>query len=504
MKYELPDGWITATVNEIAEINPRHSGNIEDETLVTFVPMAGLNEESPEFSFKEERSLGDVRKGFTHFAEGDVLFAKITPCMENGKGAVAHELINGLGCGTTEVHVLRPLNNISPYYIYRFLSQRSVRRDAKENFTGTAGQLRVPKAFVEELELPVPPLAEQQRIVAKLEPLLVKIDSSRARLARISVFFKRFRQSVLAAACAGRLTADWREEQASIENTESIVERVRQRRQSSAESALKKHYVQDIFSKQEEGDDSALPEGWAFTFLNKLCSSFDYGTSSKSQPQGAVPVLRMGNLQKGQIDWSDLAYTSDRAEIKKYSLVGKTVLFNRTNSPELVGKTSIYRNERPAIFAGYLIRINHLPELNPEYLNYCLNSNAAREFCRQVKTDGVSQSNINAQKVGMFEIPFCSLTEQQEIVRRVEALFALADRIDERYRTAKKQVDNLTQSTLAKAFRGELVSTEAELAERDGRIYESAEQMLERIRLSTADRAASGGQKRVNRRNHAK
>jgi type I restriction enzyme S subunit len=165
----------------------------------------------------------------------------------------------------------------------------------------------------------------------------------------------------------------------------------------------------------------------------------------------------MGNIQSGKLDWMDLVYTSDDNEILKYSLQPNTVLFNRTNSPELVGKTAIYRGERPAIFAGYLIRINPFLELDPEYLNLCLNTNYSKEFCAHVKTDGVSQSNINAQKLGAFEVPFCLLAEQQEIVRRVEALFALADNIEQRYKKAQAFIDKLTPSLLAKAFRGELV-----------------------------------------------
>ncbi|MBW2741745.1 MAG: restriction endonuclease subunit S, partial [Deltaproteobacteria bacterium] len=106
---------------------------------------------------------------------------------------------------------------------------------------------------------------------------------------------------------------------------------------------------------------------------------------------------------------------------------------------------------------GYLIKINNFEELDSEYLNYCLNSAYAKVFFLRIKTDGVSQSNINAKKLGKFEVPFCSSEEQQEIVRRVEALFKIADQIEERYQKARSYVDKLTQSILAKAFRGELV-----------------------------------------------
>jgi type I restriction enzyme S subunit len=163
------------------------------------------------------------------------------------------------------------------------------------------------------------------------------------------------------------------------------------------------------------------------------------------------------DVQTGEIDWSNLVFTSNQEEIDKYSLQPNTILFNRTNSPELVGKTAIYRGERPAIFAGYLIRINTTPLLSAEYLNLCFNTHYGREFCRRVKTDDVSQSIINAQKLGLFEVPLPPVGEQEEIVGRMEALFATAEALEARYRTAKAHVDKLTQSSLARAFRGELV-----------------------------------------------
>jgi type I restriction enzyme S subunit len=212
MSNGRPQGWANPRLAEIAEINPRHPKGLDDSMPISFVRMAAVSESKPQFDSLEVRMLGEVRKGFTHFAEGDVVFAKITPCMENGKGAVATGLQNGIGCGTTELHVIRPLGGIDSHYVYRFLAQNSVRRSAKENFTGTAGQARVPTSFIKELELALAPLAEQRRIVAKLEKLLGQVDACQQRLVKLPALLKRFRQSVLAAACSGRLTADWREE----------------------------------------------------------------------------------------------------------------------------------------------------------------------------------------------------------------------------------------------------------------------------------------------------
>ncbi|MBI4626124.1 MAG: restriction endonuclease subunit S, partial [Verrucomicrobia bacterium] len=183
MSEELPPGWATTNLNELVQFNPKHSPALDDATPVSFVPMAAVSESSPRADTSQTRPLGAVRKGYTHFADGDVLFAKITPCMENGKGGVASHLCNGLGCGTTELVVMRPSSALDPLFLYRFLAQPQVRREAKENFTGTAGQARVPTSFLEALQLPLPPLPEQRRIEAKLETLLGKVDACQHRLA---------------------------------------------------------------------------------------------------------------------------------------------------------------------------------------------------------------------------------------------------------------------------------------------------------------------------------
>ena len=333
-----------------------------------------------------------------------------------------------------------------------------------------------------KIPFPLPPVAEQQKIVNKLDYFMSKSKQCQERLAQFPRTLKRFRQSVLAAACSGRLTADWREKHLNNEPIENSIEKIRLRRLEKARTSSQRASLEEIYEASEESDSSDLPDNWRYVSLKKLCESFDYGTSSKSSPVGKVPVLRMGNIQNGKLDWSDLVYTSDESDIAKYALQPGTVLFNRTNSPELVGKTTIYRGERPAIFAGYLIRINNCPELDSEYLNLCLNTNYAKAFCLEVKTDGVSQSNINAQKLGAFEVPFCSLAEQQLIVRRVSELFAFSDQLEARYGKAKRYFDKLTPSLLAKAFRGELVPQDPN--------DEPASALLERIHQQVAESPA--------------
>ncbi|EMY5161521.1 restriction endonuclease subunit S [Escherichia coli] len=306
----------------------------------------------------------------------------------------------------------------------------------------------ITKAGMEAWEIQLPPISEQKIIAEKLDTLLAQVESTKARLEQIPQILKRFRQAVLGAAVSGKLTEDWR-------------------------------------------DNSSL-SGWIEGKLGEFIKKPSYGTSSKSNKEGLIPVLRMGNLQGGKLDWTDLVYTSDTIEIEKYKLEYNDVLFNRTNSPELVGKTAIYKSEQPAIYAGYLIRVQCLPDLNPDYLNYHLNSILGRQYCYSVKSDGVSQSNINAQKLIAYPITVPPLPEQHEIVRRVEQLFAYADTIEKQVNNALARVNNLTQSILAKAFRGELTAQwraeNPELISGEN----SAAALLEKIK---AERAARGGKK---------
>ena len=168
------------------------------------------------------------------------------------------------------------------------------------------------------------------------------------------------------------------------------------------------------FKQTEVG---ALPDDWSVVSLGRLVRSVEYGSSAKSSSIGLVPVLRMGNLQGGKIDWSDLVYSNDHKEVSKYSLRAGDVLFNRTNTIDLVGKTSLYDGSIPAIFAGYLIRINVQAEfLDSRYLNLVLNTELARKHSAKVLSIAVGQANINGQKLKTYPIPLPpTLAEQKAI-----------------------------------------------------------------------------------------
>lgn len=321
------------------------------------------------------------------------------------------------------------IKHINKNLLVKVLSSYIVQKQIQEVITtGCQPKLAIKK--IEQLKIPLPPINEQQRIVERIESLFVKLDRAKELIENTLAQFEQNKMAILHKAFIGELTAKWRKEN-------NI----------------------DLSSWQEKT-------------IDELCTSLKYGTSKKSKPEGSVVVLRMGNLQNGEIDWSNLMYTDDKDDIEKYLLKKGDVLFNRTNSPELVGKTSIYRGEYPAIYAGYLIKLDYGKDIIGEYLNYMMNSTKAKHYCYTVKTDGVSQSNINAKKIGAFEIPVPTIEEQQEIVNILDRLLAKYNKIKNLEQQLEK-IELLKKAILAKAFRGELDTNNPD--------EESAENLLKEI-----------------------
>ena len=186
-------------LGEVCAINPRAKVpmHADQDTLVSFVPMAAVDERFGNIAVREDRPLFEVSKGYSAFENGDILFAKITPCMENGKIALARNLTNGIGRGSTEFFVLRPTDRVLDEYVYHLVRQPCFREAAKMSFTGTAGQQRVRKAFMENALVPVPPLCEQHRIsnilnrVARIEHLRIQTAACLRELMS-ALFIKMF------------------------------------------------------------------------------------------------------------------------------------------------------------------------------------------------------------------------------------------------------------------------------------------------------------------------
>ncbi len=295
-------------------------------------------------------------------------------------------------------HVIRPhRSEVSDDWLIYFLN-------ASDLMPFVSG-MTVPKlnqGRLREIPIPVPPLEEQQRIVAVLDEAFEGLTRARAHA------------------------------EANLQSARELFELRRAR----------------IFSAEAEGEAA---------YLEDVCLGFEYGTAAKSLPKGRVPVLRMGNLQDGEIDWTDLVYSDDTDDCARYLLKPGDVLFNRTNSAAHVGKTAIFDGKMPAIFAGYLIRVTPDPmKLIPSFLNHFLNSDVAREYGRSVMGTSVNQANISGGRLKRYTIRVPSIARQQELSDELDTLKEAVKPLQSNYRAQLKSLNALRQSLLHKAFAGEL------------------------------------------------
>lgn len=492
----VPAGWMLASIRDVLLLNPPKpaADEVPPNTEVTFVPMPAVNAEAGAITNPQVRSFDEVRKGFTYFCDEDVIVAKITPCFENGKAAICRGLVNRMGFGSTEFHVLRSPGAVLPEYVYHFVRQQSFRREGEANMTGSVGQKRVPADWMRSVVIPVPPLPEQKRIVAKLEAVLARVNAARERLAKAPAILKRFRQSVLAAACSGRLTEDWRQGCDGKETGQQLLERVRRQVRAGRLSKTASKYAGgrvdqlDLFGTREVETTELpqIPESWHWVYLPQ-CGYFSRG-KSRNRPRNA-PHLYGGPypfIQTGDIAQSGGRITSHRQTYSEAGLAQSRLWPADTMCITIaanIADTAILTY--PACFPDSVVGLIAEPELvSIEFVEFFMRTARANlaDFA-----PATAQKNINVGILSDLAVPLPPRAEQDEIVGRVTRLLALADKIEKRLGAATVRAEKMVQSVLAKAFRGELVPTEAELAEQEGREYETAEALIERIRRDRAD-----------------
>ena len=496
-------GWVPSSVGEMANLNPSNPDRVPpDETEVSFVPMASVEALSGVMHPSARRTWRTVRKGYKRFQDGDVLVAKITPSMENGKAALASQLIGGVGAGSTEFHVIRPTEALVGKFLLHFLLQESVRREARAHMTGTAGQLRVPESFYESLGLHLPPINEQHRIVQALDSYLTRLDAAQVALERVQASLKRYRASVLKAAVEGNLvTAEAelaRKEGRDYEPADRLLERILAEGHAHWEFQERRRGKYKESFVPDTSDLPELPDGWVWATLGQVSYRIQYGTSSKAGPDATgIPVLRMSNIQNGDLDLSDLKYLSAQdVDVQKTMLEHGDLLFNRTNSAELVGKCAVFKGAPSrACFASYLIRVSFECFL-PEFACAYLNSEHGRRYISHVRSQQVGQANVNGTKLAAMPIPVPSLGEQRRIVIEVERRLSVIQQAEATVEASLKRAERLRQSILKQAFCGKLVPQDPS--------DEPATVLLERIRLEREASHADAKTSRQPRRRRAK
>lgn len=326
----------------------------------------------------------------------------------------------------SHVTLVRVGEGIISKYIYYALRSSSIQTIIEKQLRGSTNQKEFYIDSVYATPIPLPSTEEQIRIVEKLDGIheaLTIIDILQSQYASNLEVLKN---KLIDAGISGKLTKQLPED-GSAEDLYAEIQA--EKAKLIKEGKLKKEKPFEDITKDEIPFE--IPANWKWVSIGDVCSNIMYGTSKKSQKDGKIPVIRMGNLQGGHIRYDDLVYSSDEEEIACYRLEYNDLLFNRTNSWELVGKTAIYKAEIPAIFAGYLIRFRPV-HLNADYLNYVMQSGYYWEYCNQVKIGAVNQANINSEKLKAFTFPLPPVNEQKRIVDRLESLFKQMEEYGER------------------------------------------------------------------------
>jgi type I restriction enzyme S subunit len=410
------------------------------------------------------------------------------PCLIVGrKGSVGCVYFSKVPCWPIDTtYYIIPPQGMHIRFLYYYLSNQNLK--SLDKSTAIPG-LNRNDAY--SLPIPLPPLLEQHRIVAKIEELFSDLDSGVEALKKAKAQLKLYRQTVLKAAFEGRLTAAWREtHEEELEPATEFLQRIKAEKKRAG-------LVTREYPPVDASNLSLLPKEWIWVRLGEIIEGQQYGTSEKAGiDSSGVPVIRMGNIQDGKIVFDNLKYfPSAWPDQKKFILSNGDVLFNRTNSAELVGKTAAYKEQYPkAVFASYLIRVvlnqNHYL---PNILSLFINSAYGRNYIKSVVTQQVGQANVNGTKLSMMPIPLFSLSEQRVLLEEIERCFSLADAVDDVLGDGLRQSDHLRQSILKKAFAGDLVPQDPE--------DEPAAELLERIKTEKgghpAGRRSRAGIKRT-------
>jgi type I restriction enzyme S subunit len=394
------------------------STNINDDCIVELEKVRYL-----------EKNIFDKENERTNAATGDIFFTSVGSL---GRSCVYEGGLNI--CFQRSVSVIHTL--IFNYYLKYCLDSAYIQQKIVREATGTAQK----GFYLNQLALlliPIPPIEEQHRIVSKyLETVQMQKEyykTNETLDVLNSGFPATLKKSILQYAVQGKLVPqDPADEPASV-----LLKRIRtEKEQLVKEGKIKRDKHESVIFRRDNSyyekvdgierciDDELpfeIPDSWEWTTIGTTCINIQYGSSRKSESTGTMAVLRMGNIQNGRIDTQKLVYTSDKEEIAHYPLEYNDLLFNRTNSKELVGKTAIYKSEVPAIYAGYLIRIT--PLIDSDYLNYVMQTQFYWVYCQNVRSDAIGQSNINAEKLKNFIYPLPPLHEQKRIAKKLNSIF---------------------------------------------------------------------------------
>ncbi len=479
---KLPTNWVLTSLNEITQIAPRNSAN--DSTMATFLPMSAIPQRYGGALTGQSRSWSDIKKGFTHLANSDIALAKITPCFQNGKSAVIDDLENEIGAGTTELHVARPFAPVvNPHYVWIFLKSPRFLLEGVPHMTGSAGQKRVPIGYFALKPFPLPPLAEQKRIVAKVDALMALCDRleseqreretrhaalARASLARFGdaptpanlqfLFHKSYdiapadlRKSILTLAVQGKLVPQDPED----EPAETLLDRIKTEQnkmlnknypnQNEASTQLRKRCSRTL----PNGLDT-LVDGWVWTTLiQSTLLVVDCHNKTAPYTERGIRLLRTTNIRDGQLNLSAPKFVSE-ATYEKWSSRCRPepgdILITR-EAP--MGEVCIIPEGMQVCMGQRMMLIRVVPgTIDQKFLLYSLMDPSLMERV-QDKPVGATVKHLRVGGVETLLIPLPPLSEQRRIVAKVDELMALVDALETQLAAARSTAGNLLEALVA-------------------------------------------------------
>ena len=478
---ELPKGWETTNLSDVVTSRKGKKPKIllseKKDGLIPYILIDEM-EGKPIRSFTDDKSVPIA-------SVNDVLVV-----WDGSIGKTAYGINGAIG---STIAALTPIL-IETAYLESFIK---LSKPYIEQTSRGTGLQHINPDYFWTLQIPLSPLNEQRRIVAKLEKLMHKVDACKERLDKIPLILKRFRQSVLAAACSGRLTADWREKN-TLPLTPSPQGRGKKKDNSQTPSpqGMGKNGDTSQAPSPLEGEGwgagEKLPSGWKTEELSGVSERIQigpFGTQlhKADYVSNGIPLINPTHIQGSKINHdSELSVSKSKfKELENYVLQANDIIMGRRG--EMGRCALVSRKENGWLCGTGSLYIRPKSCAHPEFLFLILRNGETKTFLES-ESKGTTMNNLNLEILQRVPVPLPPLPEQQEIVQRVEALFTLADQIEARYMKAKAYVDKLTQSILAKAFRGELVPQDPN--------DEPASVLLERIRAKRAKHVTSIGKKR--------
>jgi len=476
----MREDWVEVELVEVSLLNPKikDKSEIDPDLEVQFVPMKLVDEVVDHIHLVETRVFGEVSKGsYTYFEEGDVLFAKVTPCMENGKIAVAKNLKNSVGYGSSEFHVFRPSQALNRKYLFFYIVRSRFRNEAQHAMTGAVGLRRVPKIFLENYKISLAPLPEQRAIVAKIEALFSELDSGIQNLKTAQAQLKIYRQAVLKKAFEGGLSGTVIGDDEDDGQDLSIA--------AEPESPYRHdhHKNQDNHS----ADKKKLPKGWKWVNSGELFSfvtSGSRGWAKYYSDSGAI-FIRITNLnfETLELDLRDskIQYVKppDGSEGLRTRVQEGDFLFSITG---YLGMFAIAPNLEDAYVNQHVSLCRPKEGFNRKYVGYWIISKVGGFHYLNKNQKGAVKAGLNLDDLKSFPVPMPEIGEQIQIVQEIESRLSVCDKMEESITESLQKAESLRQSILKKAFEGKLLS-EAELSAcRKEADWEPARKLVERVR----------------------